>query len=144
MILACIGESCTNFEKYINTIEFEALMKVEEEFDIYDLDSPGKEAAILTAMSYNIPLSEIDDTFYLKEYAEIKILGEKAMLYQIFLKDESVGFITNDFSGAYEFYYNPSKELELVLYYSTSDSKRRYIRYDIQEEYSVIEYLYDE
>lgn len=95
-------------------------------------------------MNYDFLLSEIDESFYLKEYANIQILDKKTTLYKIFFRGQCMGFITDDFLGKNDFYYNPSECLDEVLYRSTSTSKGWIIDYEAAEEYIIIDNLISE
>lgn len=143
VLLTCISCGKTNDNLDNKDIVPEVQEEGETEY-IYTLGTPELEAAILTAISYDFSLSEIDESFYLKKIANIQILEKETTLYQIFLHDKSMGFITNDFLERNDFYYNPSECLDEVLYRSTSTSKGWIIDYEAAEEYIIIDNLINE
>lgn len=138
VLLTCI--SCGKINLNLDNKEIVSEMQVKGDTEyIYTLGTPEIEAAILTAISYDFSLSEIDESFFLKKNANIQILEKKAVLYQIFFQDKSMGFITNDFLESNDFYYNPSECLDKVLYRTTSTSKGWIIDYEVAEEYIIID-----
>lgn len=142
LVVFFTSNSCSNLLPYN---EIGDIKISDEKKYVYTLETPAMEAAILTSMSYDVPLSDIDESFYLNKYANIQILGKKAILYQINFKGERVGFITDDFLNKNDFYYNSSPVLDTTtsLFRSTATTKGWVIDCQGGADYVIISYFND-